>query len=322
VNGLRILSLFSGIGGLELGLERAGLGQVVQQVEINPWCRAVLRRHWPDIAQHDDIRTFQPVPGSADIVCGGFPCQDISNAGKGAGIEEGTRSGLWAEYVRVLRVVRPRLVVVENVGALLRRGMGRVLGDLAALGYDAEWDCVPAAALGAPHLRDRVFILAYPHGSRHLHVEPGQYATVGRQPTLSLSGGGGEAMADANGIGRPRRPDAPAWDDDDWHDSGRPQEAGRPGQRGQNVADTGCLGREASLALLHARERHLARGGIWGPGWETEPRLGRFPDGLPAWVAELEGLGNAVVPAVSEFIGERARMILGLCCNKGATNGN
>jgi DNA (cytosine-5)-methyltransferase 1 len=157
-------SLFAGIGGFDLGFERAGM-TCSWQVEINEFCRRVLAKHWPDVRRHDDVKTFPPTDAEewrVDTICGGFPCQDISLAGKGAGIAEGTRSGLWSDYVRIVRVLRPRYVVVENVSALLIRGMGRVLGDLAACGYDAEWDCFPAAAFGAPHRRDRVFLVAYP----------------------------------------------------------------------------------------------------------------------------------------------------------------
>jgi DNA (cytosine-5)-methyltransferase 1 len=158
---LTVGSLFSGIGGLELGLERAGM-RVRWQVEIDEYANRVLARHWPDVARYRDVRevgahNLEPV----DLICGGFPCQDISNAGNRVGIE-GERSGLWAEYARIVGELRPRYVLVENVAALLDRGMGRVLGDLAALGFDAEWDCLPAAAFGAHHIRDRAFIVAYP----------------------------------------------------------------------------------------------------------------------------------------------------------------
>src|SRR5262249_16380197 len=122
-------------------------------------CRKVLAKHWPDVARYGDIRTITDLP-YVDVLCGGFPCQDISNAGKREGID-GERSGLWSEMARIIGLVRPRYVVVENVSALLGRGMGRVLGDLAACGYDAEWDCIPASAVGAPHRRDRVWIVAY-----------------------------------------------------------------------------------------------------------------------------------------------------------------
>jgi len=159
---VRVGSLFSGIGGLELGLERAIPGaHTVFQVEQNTYARAVLAKHWPNAQRFDDVRQAgaHNLP-PCDLLCGGFPCQDISVAGKRAGIN-GERSGLWAEYARIIGELRPRYIVVENVSALLAGGMGRVLGDLASCGYDALWDCVPAAAVGAPHRRDRVFIIAF-----------------------------------------------------------------------------------------------------------------------------------------------------------------
>ncbi|MDG3003266.1 DNA cytosine methyltransferase [Paludisphaera mucosa] len=154
-------SLFAGIGGLDLGLERAGL-QCRWQVERDPYARRVLAKHWPDVRRHDDVRTFPPTDPEewrVDLVCGGFPCQDLSYAGRGAGLA-GERSGLWSEFARIVRVLRPRLVLVENVSALITRGLDSILGTLASFGYDAEWDCIPAAAVGARHLRERVFILA------------------------------------------------------------------------------------------------------------------------------------------------------------------
>jgi DNA (cytosine-5)-methyltransferase 1 len=154
-------SLFAGIGGFDLGLERAGM-KPLWQVEIDPWARKVLAKHWPDVQRYEDVCTvgtqnLEPV----DVLCGGFPCQDISNAGKRAGIE-GERSGLWGEYARIICELRPRYVIVENVAALLARGLDVVLRDLAEIGYDAEWDIISAAAVGAPHRRERVWIVAYP----------------------------------------------------------------------------------------------------------------------------------------------------------------
>jgi DNA (cytosine-5)-methyltransferase 1 len=169
---LHVLDLFSGIGGFSLGLERAGM-RAVGFCEIEPYCRKVLARHWPGIPIYEDVRTLTGARLAADgivpdVICGGFPCQDISIAGKGAGIIEGTKSGLWFEYARIIGEVRPNFVVVENVANILRRdrGFDQVLGDLAALGYDAEWHCIPASAAGAPHARDRVWIVAHPSGSR------------------------------------------------------------------------------------------------------------------------------------------------------------
>jgi DNA (cytosine-5)-methyltransferase 1 len=158
---MRFVSLFTGIGGLDLGLERAGM-RCAGQVEIDPYCRRVLARHWPRVPRFDDVRSFRrsSVHGRIDLVAGGFPCQDVSNAGKKIGIG-GERSGLWSEMLRIIRAVRPAYALVENVSALRARGIDKVLGDLAASGFDAEWDCFPAAAFGAPHLRDRLFIVAY-----------------------------------------------------------------------------------------------------------------------------------------------------------------
>jgi DNA (cytosine-5)-methyltransferase 1 len=161
VTQLTFISLFAGIGGLDLGLERAGL-RCVAQVEIDPYATQVLAKHWPDVARYGDIRGVgaHNLP-AADCLVGGFPCQDISEAGKRAGLA-GARSGLWYEYARLIGELRPRYILVENVSDLLDRGMGVVLGTLAELGYDAEWEVFPASAFGLPHIRERVFLLAYP----------------------------------------------------------------------------------------------------------------------------------------------------------------
>lgn len=173
---LRLLDLFSGIGGFSLGLERSGGFKTVAFCEINPYCRAVLRRHWPKVPQYEDVRDITGERLRADgifatAICGGFPCQDISVAAsnRAAGLA-GDRSGLWREYARIIGEVRPQLVIVENSSNLLAIGNGKwfgvVLGDLAALGYDAEWHCIPAAAVGANHIRDRVWVVAYATGER------------------------------------------------------------------------------------------------------------------------------------------------------------
>jgi DNA (cytosine-5)-methyltransferase 1 len=161
---MRVLDLFSGIGGFSLGLERAGF-ETVAFCEIDKKCHKVLQKHWPNVPIFEDVCTLTKEVLdergiSVDVICGGFPCQDISLAGKGAGIE-GERSGLWREYARIISELRPKFVIVENVSALLSRGLDRVLGDLAEIGYDAEWHCIPASAVGAPHRRDRIWIVAY-----------------------------------------------------------------------------------------------------------------------------------------------------------------
>jgi DNA (cytosine-5)-methyltransferase 1 len=164
---LRLLDLFSGIGGFSLGLERSGGFETVAFCEISAPCRHLLAHHWSDVPCHEDVEALRgETLGRIDAICGGFPCQDISLAGKGAGLA-GERSGLWREYARLIGELRPRFVIVENVSALLVRGMGAVLCDLAALGYDCWWDCIPASAVGAPHRRDRLWIVAYARGQQH-----------------------------------------------------------------------------------------------------------------------------------------------------------
>jgi len=184
---LKVLDLFSGIGGFSLGLERTGGFETVAFCEIEPFPRKVLAKHWPEVPCYEDVTKLtgdilRRDGISVDVITGGFPCQDISAAGRQAGIGEGTRSGLWSEIVRIIGELSPRFVIVENVANLLsgpseQRGgwFGRILGDLAECGYDAEWENIPAAAVGAPHRRERVWVVAYPakegvYGQRQSHL--------------------------------------------------------------------------------------------------------------------------------------------------------
>lgn len=155
---LRFGSLFSGVGGMDKGLEDSGMS-CRWQCEIDPYCTKVLERHWPNVRRFQDVKAVTDAE-RVNVIAGGFPCQDVSFAGLGAGLE-GERSGLWFEMLRLVRHLRPEYVLVENVSALLIRGMGRVLADLAKSGYDAEWDSIQAGYFGAPHERERIFILAY-----------------------------------------------------------------------------------------------------------------------------------------------------------------
>jgi len=175
---LMVLDLFSGIGGFSLGLERTGGFRTVAFCEIAPFPRKVLLKHWPEVPCYGDVTKLTgDILGrdgiSVDVITGGFPCQDVSVAGKRGGINGETRSGLWSEMVRIIGELRPAFVLVENVSNLLsgpseKRGgwFGRVLGDLAEVGYDAEWHDIPASYVGAWHRRGRVWILAYPNRER------------------------------------------------------------------------------------------------------------------------------------------------------------
>lgn len=269
---LTVGSLFAGIGGWDLGLERTGGFQTVWFCEQDPYCQRVLAKHWPGVPCYPDVTELrgadvQPV----DVLCGGFPCQDISVAGRGEGIE-GARSGLWSEYARLIGELGPRYVLVENVAALLARGLGTVLADLATLGYDAEWDCVPASAVGAPHRRDRVWLVAYTQRTR-------------------LEGLGGQprgATAQVSGVG----------------DTGSGKPVADPYRM---VGPTTLAGDGASRAVLGpgALERALGRRSGIRDQWGTEPDVGRVADGVPARVDRLRALGNALVPQIPEWIGHR-----------------
>ncbi len=166
----KVLDLFSGIGGFSLGLERAGM-ETVAFCEFDKHCQKVLKKHWPDVPIHNDVRELNGYEyrGSVDVVCGGFPCQDLSVAGKKAGFD-GERSSLYREMLRIISECMPRYAIFENVTGLLTgesgRWFGQFLYDLASIGYDAEWHCISASELGAHHHRDRVWIIAYPHMQR------------------------------------------------------------------------------------------------------------------------------------------------------------
>ncbi|MCL2729308.1 MAG: DNA cytosine methyltransferase [Actinomycetia bacterium] len=277
---MNVLSLFAGIGGIDLGLQRAGM-TIAGQVEIDPWCREVLARHWPEVPRHDDVRTCpgwwgrRPAP---DVVAGGFPCQPVSTAGRRQA--QADRRWLWPPFAAVVRDLRPRYVLVENVPGLLGRGLGDVLGDLAAVGYDADWDCIPACYVGAPHLRSRVWIVARAcavadagHGpvaerARPPGREPGERPPVGDQPGAGRPAGG-RADADADRVVHRRGHDGP------------PAVFPR--------ADQGDARR--GHALPDASQ------------WSPEPGVGRVAHGIPRRVDRLRGLGNAVVPQVAEHVG-------------------
>ena len=164
---MKILDTFAGIGGFSYAAEKLiGGFETTQFIEIDPFCQKVLKKHWPHVPIHDDITTFTAKSGEFDIITGGFPCQDISVAGLQKGITKETRSGLFYELIRVIRLVRPKFVVLENVAAILNRGLDIVLRELYEAGYDAEWAVISASSLGASHRRSRWWLVAYPDSKR------------------------------------------------------------------------------------------------------------------------------------------------------------
>lgn len=292
-------SLFAGIGGVDLGFERCGM-VCKWQVEIDEYATGILEKHWPHVHRERDIcecgkHNLEPV----DIIAGGFPCQDISYAGKGAGLD-GERSGLFFEAVRVVRELRPRAVVLENVAGLLTRGLDRVLGTLAEIGFDAEWHCIPAAAVGAPHIRERVFILAYRNGESTGPVNA---------KVAELSGGN---VADAKGDRRQQRE---SYQRRGGERAETRQERG-PRRCGSACSNANSFGRhqmepedkrgaagQTSVSPPDFRTRRI-RPSDW---WATEPDVGRVAYGVPNRVDRLRGLGNAIVPQVAEVVG---RMVI------------
>ena len=277
--------LFAGIGGIGLGLEMTGGFEVKWQVEIDEYASQVLAKHWPDVTRWHDVCTFPPADGdwTVDMITAGFPCQDLSFAGKGGGLE-GERSGLFYEVVRIASRLRPRYLLLENVAALLVRGLGEVLRALAEVGYDAEWHCLSAATVtGAPHIRDRIFILAYPNGNRNL-------------PFVRSAGetGGVQEVNWSEGCSRV------------FVGTGQPQGvlADTESERVQGLRTTG-----EQILPPHVRPSLPVRESPGGRQhyWEIEPNVGRVVDGLSAGVdraKRIKALGNAVVPQVIQFIGE------------------
>lgn len=264
---LKVLDLFSGIGGFSLGLERTGGFETVAFCEIDPFCRCVLAKHWPAVPCFPDVTTLKADDvGAVDVICGGFPCQDISVAGLGAGLD-GARSGLWSEYARLIGELRPSFVLVENVAALLSRGLDRVLADLAALGLDAEWHCIPASAVGAPHQRDRLWLIAHADEDR-------------LQERGDVSGACGQAPGG--------------------------QQAGRSAHRVPAPADVAYAdARQLTLGSTTGRMGRIVKSVPGKRDWPiaSEPVLGRGVDGVPNRVDRCGALGNAVVPDIPELIG-------------------
>jgi len=244
--------------------------------EIDAFCQEVLKARFPGIPIYKDIkaltgRRLRTDGISVDLICGGFPCQGVSEAGLRAGLQD-ARSGLWREYARIIGELRPGYVIVENVSELLRDGygMGEVLGDLAKIGYDAEWHSIPAIALGADHIRERIWIIAYPNSA------------------------GSEQVQQRRRKQRPKKvgQNAPAYVAD-------PDSERRAGRllTGAIREDARNISKRLGPILSAAPDFP----GLDGAG---SPVLGRGEDGIPNRVDRMHALGNSVVPQIPQIIGE------------------
>jgi DNA (cytosine-5)-methyltransferase 1 len=268
---MRVLDLFSGIGGFSLGLERAGPFRTVAFCERDKFCQAVLRKHWPGTPIYDDVRTIPTDElGTIDVICGGFPCQPWSVAGQQRGAEDDR--DLWPVMASLIEKLRPRWVVGENVRGFVKEPLGlqRSLSDLESIGYEVAPFVIPACAVDAPHRRDRVWIVAH---SAQFQCNGGEYYgenDTPRRVQRQLGGGGGA--------------DDVAHADD---------------ARLQGRQETGNAGGKRARGDEHAQRC----GNDQGPTWLPEPDVGRVANGVPRRVDRLKSLGNAVVPQVVEQIG-------------------
>jgi DNA (cytosine-5)-methyltransferase 1 len=326
---LNYLDLFHGIGGFALGAYWAGMKFENHYCsDIEPWCQKLYAQRFPDSIQLGDITKIDAatLPAGEWIISGGFPCQDISIAGKGAGIH-GERSGLWFEYWRLIRDLRPRFAIMENVGMLVHRGLREVLGSLAEIGYDAEWQDIRASDVGAPHRRERIWIVAYPAAERgRMDGMHGMERSVSWKSTDECSEIDGEIPHASLQLSHGSRPDG-----------GDVADADRSGLKGKGKititetqnkrignqglsrnecgdelpipTDAGSMRRERTQTDAGGQVR-----GRGGPGnfqwWSTEPDVGRLAHGIPHRVDRLRGLGNAIVPQIAEILFRQIKNLL------------
>lgn len=295
---LTIGSLFSGIGGLELGLEWAGLGPTLWQVEQNAMCRAVLARHWPGVDQHEDVcRVGASTLAPVDLICGGFPCQDLSSAGRRAGLA-GDRSGLWYQFARIIAECGPRFVVIENVRSGAGKWVDAIRGELERLGYASLPIPISASDCGAPHERARVFVVG------------------------CIADGDGERSG-ARGAGRPARGRARPADeaspgvatDADVSERSAPQARQfRSDVEATEPARSGGFTPHAHRARQPQPRRPNLEIGRWPCDadrcWASEPDVARVAHGLSGRVDRERALGNAVVPQCAEVVGHVIRQLI------------
>ena len=297
---MRVLDLFSGIGGFALAGQWVWGNdhEIVGFCEIDEYCHKVLNKNFPGVPIYEDIQKLNGKDfNDIDLITGGFPCQDISVAGKGAGIEEGTRSGLWFEMLRIISEVRPRFALIENVPMLTIRGGTRVIADLTKIGYDAEWTIIGADDVGAWHKRKRIWIVAYPqelsnsNSSRHIYRQTKEQSTERGFDALSQS-----------------QPSS-THDKDVSNSNSRPRKAQHQERVLGKSNKEGKAERHSNANIQRRREGNTKQR-VGGVANGLSDRLDRYwnrePEGIPRVragqtkrVQRLKGLGNAIVPQVA-----------------------
>jgi DNA (cytosine-5)-methyltransferase 1 len=302
---VNVLDLFSGIGGFSLGLERAGM-RTVGFCEIDPYCRAVLRKHWPHVPIYEDVRALAGADvGAVDVICGGYPCQPFSFAGKRLGAADDRH--LWPEYRRLVEELRPAWVIGENVAGHIHMGLDDVLSDLEALGYAWRPFVIPACAVDAKHRRDRVWIVGHssseqrkcsPHGNMDGQILYHAQRTESTDPSNRASA----HVADAKRM-RELQPQGREQDQRGWVGNSREDVSDSDSARSQGLRNEQKQFGEGAHG-----------GGLFGRGsrWCPEPDVGRVAHGIPRRVDRLRALGNAVVPQIPEIIGSAIMRAEGL----------
>jgi len=272
---LKILDLFSGIGGFSLGLEATGHFETAAFCEIEPYCKQVLKKHWPTVPIFDDIRQLKGTDiGTIDIITGGYPCQPFSVAGKQKA-EQDPRH-LWPEYFRLIQELRPTWVIGENVSGHIKLGLDSVLEDLASEGYSTRTFSISASSIGANHKRERIWIIANSNGSKFLE-ENSSVRSEGTESIRSNIGSICENISKTNDVANTSEERLQR----QWESSG---------EFAQKLTSTNC-----------GEEQQEGMGRKW---WESEPRVGRVAHGIPKRVDRLKTLGNAVVPHIPYYIGQ------------------
>jgi DNA (cytosine-5)-methyltransferase 1 len=319
---LKHLDLFSGIGGFSLGLERTGGFETVGFCDSDKKTHMVLKKHWAAVPIYDDVSTLKGSDlGTIDIITGGFPCQDLSVAGKGAGLA-GARSGLWFEFHRLIKETQPKWVIAENVAVLRSRGLDQVLRSLDEIGYDAEWHCIPASAVGAPHRRDRIWIVAHPrHRGGRYDIGSGfggdgkreNEKTIRASKTTAIAGSSQtpDALAYSNNTGNRTSEHDLNTELSETNEGWEEQPFSRVSGCGQTLANSASIGSSGQREFeqpkyptqIVSRETIKPEHGSVSDFWKTEPQLGRVADGIPNRLDRLKQLGNSLVPQIPEMIG-------------------
>ena len=305
---LKLLDTFAGIGGFSYAAEKlVGGFQTVQFIEIDPYCQQVLNKNFPNIPIHDDITTYRAEPHSADIITGGFPCTDISQAGRREGITETTRSGLWFQLIRTIRMVRPKYFILENVSAILANGMDIVLRDIYEAGYDAEWCCIPSSFVGACHQRDRWWLIGYPTNTdKRSCSSQEQCSTLNRQDERLRSDN--ENLRDSTNSKSKRtwKDESRLWGQSQGGDLQTDRDSNKKISNASN-SDSNRLQREVGSRVYRPtwKTQNIRR---LNPNWRqyiSQPTIRRGDDGLSnkldasQRIQRLKQLGNTIVPAVA-----------------------